>query len=382
MLPLSGIRVVEITENIAGPFAGLMLASLGADVIKVERPGRGDDTRFWGPPVADGAGYTFHAFNHNKRGVTVDLQQPAEVARLRDYIRTCDVVLQNLRPGTVAKLKLDPETLRADQPELVYCSLWAYGADGPMKLRPGYDFVVQAFSGMYGVNGDAGAPPQRLGVPALDLGTGMWAAFGCLAALMERQRTGVGCVVDSSLFESSLNLLCLAVGRYMATGYVQPRHRTGAPQLGVFQAYATADGEIQVAAPSDRLFARFADAIGRPGWKTDPRYASTADRAANRPELEADIEAVLKTRPTADWRRLLDASDVPCAPINSIADAIGEPQTDAIGILRETPGTGVPVVGLPFAIDGERPPVRRPAPRLGQHNDEVFGGEAPGGPQE
>ncbi len=308
MTPLAGVKVIEMTENIAGPFAGLALAQLGADVIKIERPGRGDDTRFWGPPVKDGAGYSYHAFNHSKRSLALDVTNPDDLARLRHMIVTnCDVFLQNMRPGTTAKLGLDAKTLRAENPRLVTCSLWAYGNQGPKCMEPGFDPVIQAFSGLFSLQGDPGSPPARIGVPITDFKSGLWSAFGCLAALMERERTGKGCEIDASLFESALSLMTILIGRYMTTGEEPIKHRTGALLLGVFQAFDTADGEIHVAAANDRLFVRFATAVGRPEWVDDPRFATTARRVENNGVLLPAIHEIMRNRTTAQWRNLLEA---------------------------------------------------------------------------
>ena len=271
-LPLKGIKVVEVAQNIAGPFAAEILANLGADVVKVERPEGGDDARAWGPPLTPDASHLFHAMNCNKRGVTIDLRDPAAVAWLKGYIGECDVLVQNLRPGSMEALGLDARTLCASHPRLIYCSLWAYGNTGPMKMHPGYEPIVQAFSGMFSVNGPPEGPPSRVGLQVLDMGTGMWTAIGCIAALYRRQVTGLGCVVDASLFETALAWLSLSLGNYKTTGTLPTRHRSGSARIIIFQAFDTADGEIVVAAANDRLFVKFAAAVGRPDWNADPRY--------------------------------------------------------------------------------------------------------------
>ena len=380
MLPLTGIKVIEIAQNLAGPFAGQILANLGADVVKLERPEGGDDARYWGALLTADAGYTFHAMNYNKRGFALDLRDESAIDWLKAYIGECDVLVQNMRPGTMEALGLDASSLRTAYPKLVYCSLSAFGSKGPLKLKAGYEPIVQAFAGMFSINGAPDAPPTRINVPVLDLGTGMWAALGCVAALYRRQRTGEGCVVDTSLFETALGWLTLSFGAYQATGVLPVRHRTGSARIIVFQSFETSDGEIMVAAANDRLFARFAEAIGRPEWNSDPRFKTNALRLANKDALLPQIEAVMRTRSRADWMARLEAAGVPCAPINAFPELANEPQLEAVDILQEAPGLAKRVVALPIKFDDVRPPIRSRAPNLGEHNEEILGGTAPGMP--
>lgn len=370
MLPLSGIKVVEIAQNISGPFAAEILANLGADVVKVERP-EGDDARVWGPPLTADASHLFHTFNLNKRGVTLDLRDPGAVAWLKEYVTGCDVLVQNLRPGVMEELGLDAATLSARHPRLIYCSLWAYGNKGPMKMQPGYEPIVQAFSGMFSVNGAPEGPSSRVGLQVLDMGTGMWTALGCIAALYRRQITGKGCVVDASLFETALAWLSVSLGNYKTTGTLPTRHRSGSARIIIFQAFETKDGEVVVAAANDRLFAKFAGAVGRAEWNADPRYKTNASRLEHQEELMPQIEALMRRRSRAEWIACLEAAGVPCTPINTLAEVAKEPQTEAVEMLHSAPGLGE-FVRMPLCFDGERPPVRRPAPSLGQHNAEIL----------
>lgn len=370
MLPLSGIKVVEIAQNISGPFAAEILANLGADVVKVERP-EGDDARVWGPPLTADASHLFHTFNLNKRGVTLDLRDPGAVAWLKEYVTGCDVLVQNLRPGVMEELGLDAATLSARHPRLIYCSLWAYGNKGPMKMQPGYEPIVQAFSGMFSVNGAPEGPSSRVGLQVLDMGTGMWTALGCIAALYRRQITGKGCVVDASLFETALAWLSVSLGNYKTTGTLPTRHRSGSARIIIFQAFETKDGEVVVAAANDRLFAKFAGAVGRAEWNADPRYKTNASRLEHQEELMPQIEALMRTRCRAEWIACLEAAGVPCTPINTLAEVAKEPQTAAVEMLHAIPGLGE-FVRMPLRFDGERPPIRRPAPTLGQHNAEIL----------
>jgi crotonobetainyl-CoA:carnitine CoA-transferase CaiB-like acyl-CoA transferase len=254
VLPLENIRVVEIAQNLAGPMAAEILAHMGADVVKVERP-EGDDARKWGPPFWKGVSPGFLAVNANKRGITLDLKDPESVAWLMDFLGDADVLVQNLRPGSLEELGLGPDVLLARHPRLVYCSVWAFGSTGPLKLKPGFEPMVQAFSGLMMMNGDEGGPPTRIGTSILDYGTGMWTAMGALAGLVQRQRTGRGCVVDASLYETGLAWLKGHFASFRASGEVPERHRTGSQRVVPFQGFETKTGTIIVAAGNDRLFA-------------------------------------------------------------------------------------------------------------------------------
>jgi crotonobetainyl-CoA:carnitine CoA-transferase CaiB-like acyl-CoA transferase len=376
MLPLAGIKVVEIAQNLAGPYAAEILGMLGAEVVKIERPG-GDDARGWGPPFVDGVATSFHAVNRNKRSVALDLKDPKAVAWLREFVRDADILVQNMRPGTLDALGLGAGALRALNPRLIYCNLHAFGARGPMARAPGYEPIVQAFAGMFSVNGTANGPPSRVGMQVLDLGTGVWAALGCLAALQRRQATGEGCVVDTSLLETGLGWMAQHIAGFGATGRQPPRDRTGNPKLIVFQAFDTADGEIVVAAANDRLFARFCAALGHPEWGADPRFGTNRDRIAHRDILVPMLAEAMRTRTSAEWEAALEAAGIPCSPIHDIAAATAHPQVRALGILQPVPGVALEGVGLPVSFDGARPPVRQGAPALGEANA-ALGAPPPG----
>jgi crotonobetainyl-CoA:carnitine CoA-transferase CaiB-like acyl-CoA transferase len=372
MLPLAGIKVVEIGQNIAGPYAGEILATLGADVVKVERP-EGDDARGWGPPFWHGSATTFHAVNRNKRGITLDLKEARSLAWLTDYLTRTDVLVHNMRPGAMEELGLGAEALLELNPRLVYCALSAFGHKGPLRLKPGYEPMVQAFAGIFSVNGAEDSLPSRVGVPILDMGTGLWAALGCVAALLRRAETGRGAVVDASLFETALTWLSVPFASFKATGQLPQRHRTGSRRLVVFQAFDTQDGEVIIAAANDRLFRKLAKALGRPEWTEDPRFTTNALRSANKDALIPEIAAIIRTGSSDDWVARLEAAGVPCAPIQDLNDVIATPQTEAIGIIETLPNTDLTLVGLPISFDGIRPPMRRPAPERGEHNDEILG---------
>jgi crotonobetainyl-CoA:carnitine CoA-transferase CaiB-like acyl-CoA transferase len=367
-LPLSGVRVVEIGQNLAGPVAGEILAHLGADVVKVERP-EGDDARRWGPPFWQGVSPGFLAVNANKRSIRVDLKDQAAVARLSTLIDDTDVLVQNLRPGALDDLGLGPEALVARCPRLVYCSVWAFGRTGPLRGKPGYEPMVQAFSGLMAMNGEEGGPPTRIGTSILDYGTGMWAAIGALAGLIQRQATGRGCVVDASLFETALAWLKGHYASFRVSGVVPERHRTGSQRVVPFEGFETKTGPLVVAAGNDRLFARLAAVLDHPEWATDPRFATNAARVANKAGLLAEIARIFLTRTKGEWIDRLEAEGIPCAPIHTLPEAVAHPQAAALGMLQDVPGApDLTLMGLPLSFDGARPRIRVAPPRTGEHD--------------
>jgi len=372
-LPLEGIRVVEVAQNLAGPFAAEILAHMGADVVKVERPEGGDDARGWGPPFWRGISPAYLAMNANKRGITVDLKDPQAVAWLADYAARADVLIQNLRPGVVEKLGLGADALMARNPRLIYCSLRAFGIAGPMRLHPGYEPMVQAFSGLMMMNGDEGGPPTRMGTSVLDFGTGMWATIGTLAALLQRQHTGRGCVVDTALLDTGLAWLTGHFASYRVSGEVPQRHRTGSHRVVPFQGFETRNGPLIVAAGNDRLFAKLAQELGHPEWAGDPRFQTNAARFAHRELLLPQIEAIMLTRTKGEWLDRLEQAGIPCAPIHTMPEVLAHEQTAATGMVQPVPGTDFELMGLPISFDGVRPAIRRAPPALGEHNAEIKG---------
>ena len=371
ILPLAGIKVVEIGQNLAGPYAGEILATLGADVVKVERP-EGDDARSWGPPFWQDAAAIFQTVNRNKRSITLDLRDATCSAWLKDYLADVDVLLHNMRPGAMEELGLGGAALTAQHPRLIYASLSAFGHKGPRRLNPGYEPMVQAFAGIFSMNGAEDAPPTRVGVPILDMGTGLWLALGCVAALLRRARTGRGGIVDASLFETALAWLTVPFASFAVTGEVPKRHRTGSRRLVVFEAFETADSEVIIAAANDRLFQKLARALGRPDWIADERFKTNPLRLANKAALIPEIQSIIRQASSAHWVEHLEAAGVPCAPVQDLADVAAEPQTAALGMIEKVPGVELGLVGLPLSFDGERPPMRQRAPRLGEHNDELL----------
>ena len=372
MLPLAGVRVIEVAQNLAGPYCAQILAQLGADVVKIERPQGGDDTRGWGPPFLDGAGSSFHAVNLGKRSVALDLKDAKARERLLELVAGADVLVQNLRPGSMEALGLDAQSLLEKFPRLGYCSMWAMGSAGPLKDHPGFDPMVQAFAGMMMMSGEPGGPPVRIGTQLLDHGTGMWAAIGVLAALVRRAATGRGGVIDTSLFETALGWWTVHYAGYAMSGEVPQRHPTGSAKLIVFQGFEAKNGPIIIAAGNDRLFAKLAIALGRDDWARDPRFKNNAGRFEHREEILAEVARIVATRTKGEWIDLLQAAGVPCAPVNTLPEALAEPQTEAVGMLQPVPGLDLRLMGLPLMLDGARPPIRRRAPKLGEHTREVL----------
>jgi crotonobetainyl-CoA:carnitine CoA-transferase CaiB-like acyl-CoA transferase len=370
--PLAGLVVIELGHSVAAPFAGQILGDLGAEVIKIEKP-EGDDARKWGPPFVDGASASFQALNRNKRSVVSKLRDPeAREALLRLIIERADVVLQNLRPGQVEELGLDATTLRGLKPSLVYCNMGAFGARGPLSERPGYDPLMQAFGGVMSVVGTEGQPSVRVGPSMIDMGTGMWAVIGILSALMQRKDSGIGSVIDLSLYETATSWMSLHAAQFLASGNIPKK--TGSGQVGIvpYRAYRTADGEMVVAAGNDKAFKGFCRALGHPEWAEDARFRTNPDRVGHADTLYGMIEPEMLRLGNAEWQKRIDAEGVPCAPVQNAKQMLEHEQTRALGMLQDVPGSSIPIIGLPLSINGRRPQPRSASPALGADNASVF----------
>jgi formyl-CoA transferase/CoA:oxalate CoA-transferase len=373
-LPLDGVRVLDLTRNLAGPYAAMILADLGADVVKVESP-EGDDTRQWGPPFWDGEGPVFLAANRNKRSIALDLRTDDARATMDRLCRRSDVLLESFRPDALERLGYGYEWARSLNPDLVYCSITPYGDDGPLRERPGYDPLIQAFSGIMSVTGEPARAPVRVGVSVIDMGTGMWAAMSVLAALLQRQRDGRGRRIVTSLYETGLAWMCYHLASYWGSGQVPERYGSAASMIVPYQAFPTRDGHLMIAAPNDGLFGRLCAALGHAEWAADPRFAHNPDRVAHREDLTPLIGEATSVRSTEELAASLQVAGVACSPIRDAAGAAADPQTLASGMVQaiDHPAVeGFRSVGLPLLLDGERPPLRRPPPGLGQHQDEVL----------
>lgn len=377
MAPLDGLRVVEVGQALAGPLAGAILADMGAEVVKVEKPDGGDDARGWGPPWGPSLGgdtsLYFHGQNRNKLGVTLDLKAPEDVEALHRLCGTADILIQNLRPGVVDALGVGPDAMLVRHPRLVYCSIWAFGYEGPMRLAPGFDPLLQAYGAMMSLTGRPEDPPTFCGASINDKATGMFCVIGALAALRQRDRTGRGCLVDTSLFETAVHWVEGPLNAFLADGQVPKRHGTGGAVIVPYQVFETADRPLCLAAGNDRLWARCARVLGRSEWGTEARFATGPQRVRNKGELIPLIQTVLRARTRAHWLDALAAAGVPSGPVNDIPELAATEQLAAVGIVQELPEGGPRVVGLPISFDRRRPRSARRAPRLGEHNGPVLG---------
>jgi crotonobetainyl-CoA:carnitine CoA-transferase CaiB-like acyl-CoA transferase len=367
--PLAGLVAVEIGHSIAAPFAGLILSDLGAEVIKVESPA-GDHSRGWGPPFWEGTAAAYHAYNRGKQAVVVDLADPAQAASLRRLVlQRADVVIQNLRAGVIERYGLGAEQLRAEKPGLIYCNLGAFGTAGPLADKPGYDPLVQAFAGLMSMTGEGGGrPPVRIGVSLNDMGAGMWATIAILAAVIERSRTGDGARVETSLYETALSWLTLPLASYGASGEIRQPRGSGVAEIVPYQCFLTNDGWLMIAAGNDGLFRKLCAVLDCSELGDDVRFRTNAGRVDNRDTLLPMLEALIHPQPLAELAARLDAAGVPNAPLQHVGEVAAHAQTAALGMVQPDREGGLPLVALPLSFDGQRPAMRWPVPRLGEHN--------------
>jgi crotonobetainyl-CoA:carnitine CoA-transferase CaiB-like acyl-CoA transferase len=361
--PLEGVRVVDVTSSLAGPYCTEILGALGADVVKVEHPERGDEARAWGAPFFEGSSVMFYAANLNKRSLALDLKRGRDV--LLRLVGSADVFLQSLRPGTAARLGFGATELRERKPGLVYCDIGAFGRAGPLRDRPGYDPLLQAFGGIMSVTGDPDRPGVRVGASIVDQGTGMWAALGILAALL----LGGGHTVDVSLFETAVGLLPYQLTAYLAGGGNPGRHGTAFPLIAPYQVFRTLDGDLMIAAGNDGLFARLCAALDLGALASDPRFATNPDRVARREELAALLGKRIEDERLEDVLALLEEAGVPAAPVNDVAQVAEHEQTAELGMIQRLPEA---TIAFPLSLDGERIVHRAPPPRLGEHTVEIL----------
>ncbi len=373
--PLAGIRVLDISRILSGPFATMVLADLGADVVKVENPRSGDDTREWAPPYQGDQSAYFLSVNRNKRGIAVDLKSDAGRTIAQRLAGEADVLVENFRPGAAARLGLGYPELSARNPRLVYASISGYGQTGPDSHLPGYDAIAQALGGVVSVTGEAGGEPVRVGTPVADLGAAMWATIGILAALHARAASGRGDWIDISLLDGQIAWLTYVAGGYFASGEVPRRYGSAHPTIVPYQALRTDDGHLMVAVGNDTLWQRFAPIIGLPELVHDPRFATNPDRVVHRDELIPLIEAALAARGSAEWAAELSAAGIPAGPINTVDRALALPQVQAreMVLTTEHPTAGtLQMPGSPIKLSARPATVRRPPPLLGEHTDEVL----------
>jgi formyl-CoA transferase/CoA:oxalate CoA-transferase len=376
MEPLSGVRVVDLTRILAGPYCTQALADAGAEVVKVEEPGKGDDTRGWGPPFVAGESAYFLSVNRGKRGITLDLKQPRGRELLWRMLAGADVLVENFRPGALERLGFSWRALRERCPRLVYASISGYGADGPWGGRPGYDAVVQGEGGLMSVTGLPDGPPLKVGASLADVLAGMTACQGILLALLRRQATGEGGRVEVSLLESLLPTLAYHATSYLLAGQTPARLGNRHPNLAPYETFAVRDGYLIVGVGSEALWRAFCEALGRPELAADPRFASNALRVTNYDALSGVLAPLFAERSAADWLSAFEARGVPCGRVRSVAEALEGPQVAARGLLLDLVhprlGRGR-FVGNPIHLDGAARGSPRPPPLLGQHTDEVLG---------
>ena len=380
MKPLDGIKVLDLSRVLAGPWCTQLLADLGAEVIKVERPGSGDDTRHWGPPwhgegEARVAAY-FLSCNRGKKSAAIDFANPEGAALVRRLAQDADVVVENFKVGALEKFGLDAASLRAANPRLIYASITGFGQVGPYADRAGYDFIIQGMGGMMSVtglpDGEPGGGPMRAGVAIADLFTGMYTCVAILAALHQRERSGDGAHIDMALFDTQLAVMANQASNALVSGKDPPRQGNTHPNIVPYQPFAAADQPIIIAVGNDRQFARVAGICGHPEWATDERFASNGARVAHRTEIVRMISEAIKTKSAAEWLEQLEAAGIPAGPINRLSQALADVQAQHRGMVRSI--AGVPQVGSPVRLDGERADSDLPPPALGEHTAAVLAG--------
>jgi formyl-CoA transferase len=378
--PLAGVRVLDLSRVLAGPWATQLLADLGADVIKVEQPGAGDDTRHWGPPWHEHgdekvAAY-FLAANRGKRSVAIDFSTEEGAALVRRMAADADVLVENFKVGGLKKFRLDAESLRAAYPRLIYASITGFGQDGPYAARAGYDYIIQAMGGLMSLtgvpDGEPGGGPMKVGVAVADLFSGMYTTSSILAALYRRERTREGATIDLALFDTQLAMLANQASNALVSGKDPKRLGAGHPNIVPYQPFNAVDQPIIIAVGNDRQFAKLAGILGHQEWANDPAYATNSARVAAREQLVPMIAGIIVMKPAAEWLPLLEKAGIPAGPINTISQALADPQAVYRGGRLNVGGGAlgdVPMVGSPVRIDGERSDAPLPPPALGEHND-------------
>jgi formyl-CoA transferase len=377
MLCLEGVVVLDLSRVLAGPFCSMMLGDMGADVIKVEPPGSGDESRHFGPPFLNGESSYFLSLNRNKRGITLNLKSEEGCEVLRRLIAHSDVLLENFRPGVLDRLGFSYESVRAIRPDIVYCSISGFGITGPMAFRAAYDQILQGEGGVMSVTGPEDGDPHKVGVPIADLTAGMLASYAVVSALFHRQRTGEGQRLDTSLLDGQISLLTFQASSYFATGRVPRRLGNRHPNIAPYETFPTADGFINLAVGNDALWAKFCQTVDLDAYAADPRFRTNADRVQNRADLIPLIEDRFRGRSTAELLKTLDEAGIPCGVIATLDQVFDSPQVEHLGLRQriQHPRAGeISLTAPPYRMDLTPPGIRRPPPMLGQHNDEVLSG--------
>ncbi len=374
---LAGIRVIDLSRVLAGPLCTMNLGDLGAEVIKVELPGRGDDTRGWGPPFAGTESAYFLGVNRNKRGITLNLKEMRGQELLKSLLRSADVLVENFKVGTLEGWGITDAWREREAPRLIHCQITGYGSRGPRAGMPGYDFLLQAESGLMSITGEPEGDPTKLGVAIVDVCTGMYAAIGILAALQARHRTGKGQRVEATLYTSSISMLVNVASNYLISGKTPGRFGNGHPNIVPYRLFDCADGRMALAVGNDAQFARLSACLGHPEWAEDDRFRQNAERVKNREAIDGMIAEILCTRNRADWFARFWSQSIPCGPINAVDAALEDPQTGACDMVVEmehaTAGS-IRTLGIPFRLSETPVSVRRAAPALGADTGEVLHG--------
>ena len=378
MKPLDGIKVLDLSRVLAGPWCTQLLADLGAEVTKIERPGHGDDTRHWGPPWhGEGdervAAY-FLSCNRGKKSAAIDFSQPEGAALVRKLAEQSDIVIENFKVGALAKFGLDARSLRAANPRLIYASITGFGQDGPYADRAGYDYIIQGMGGLMSItglpDGEPGGEPMRVGVAVVDLFTGLYTCVAILSALFAREKTGEGAHIDMALFDTQLAMLANQASNALISGKDPPRQGNTHPNIVPYQPFDAADQPIIIAIGNERQFAKLAEICGHGQWPSDERFASNGARVAHREDIVPLISDAIRQKPAAEWLEQLEAAGIPAGPINSITQALSDVQAQHRQMVRAI--AGVPLVGSPVRLDGERADSDLPPPRLGEHTGELL----------
>jgi len=372
---LDGIRVLDLSRILSGPYCTMVLGDFGAEVIKVERPGSGDDTRQWGPPFLNGESVYYLSINRNKQSITVDLGHAEGRAIIYALARISDVVVENFRPGTAERIGVGYERLRQENPKLIYCAISGFGQAGPYRDRPGYDALAQAMSGMMSITGEPDGAPTKHGMSIADIGAGMWAAFAIVTALLVSERTGQGQYLDISLLDAQLSWLTYAAGNFFATGENPARFGSAHPSIVPYQPFATADGYLMLAIGNDRLWQQFCEVAGEPTLALATGFATGAERVVNRETVVRRVAAIMRQRPTAEWMTMLERAGIPSGPINTIPQALTDPHVLAreMVVPVDHPSAGsVNLMGIPAKFSTTPGTVRLAPPLLGQHTDDIL----------
>jgi len=372
---LEGLRVLDLTRILAGPYCTMLLGDMGASIIKVEQPGKGDDTRTWGPPFVGSESAYNLGVNRNKRSMTLDLKAPEGNAILKRLAASADVLIDNFKPGTIERLGIDQSWRQSHAPKLVHCQISGYGTSGPKGGQPGYDFILQAETGLMSITGDINGEPMKMGIAIVDICTGMYASNAILAALMARHRLGVGQRVEICLHDTGISMLSYVASAYLVDGQMPKRYGNGHPNIVPYRAYPTRDGQLVITVANDNQFIRFSDLLGHGEWAVDPRFRRNRDRVENRGELDQLVCEKLATQGCDYWINLLEAAEIPCSRINSVPEALSSDQAAARELVvsaNHPDVTDLKIPGIPFRFEQTPAGVHRHPPKLGEHTAEIL----------